>query len=161
MEQTTTNQDDIKWKEMETNTLVDKIKEQFHEKHRHDFPILTELAQNVMAQHRDHPLCPKGLLDRLETMFEELEMHMQKEEQMLFPLLIASNPMAAMPISVMKSEHEQVNEDINKLRETCHDFKLPEDACPSWKTLYNGLEHLIAELQNHINVENDILFNRI
>lgn len=155
------NQGCIKWSEMETGALIDQIIERFHQKHRSDFPVLAELSKKVEARHSDRSLCPKGLSDCLKRLFEDLESHMQKEEQMLFPLLRDGNPQASMPISVMKAEHSQVGEDIDKLRNICHNFKLPEDACTSWSALYNGLEQFIAELQNHIHVENNILFNRI
>ena len=40
-------------------------------------------------------------------MSQELESHMQKEEQVLFPLLARGHgAMAAMPITVMRMEHD-------------------------------------------------------
>jgi len=155
------NQDCIKWNEMETDALIDQIVERFHKRHREDFPVLAELSRKVEARHHDHPLCPKGLSDCLDALFQDLESHMQKEEQILFPLLRDGNPQASMPINVMRAEHDQAGEHINELRNICHNFELPEDACRSWTALGNGVVRFIDELKTHIHVENNILFTRV
>ncbi len=41
-----------------------------------------------------------------------------------------------------------------------HDFELPADAAPAWRQLYGELRALEADLDAHIELENDVLFPR-
>ena len=87
--------------------LVDHILERYHEVHRQQLPELIRLALKVEQVHADSPDCPAGLADHLRTMQQELESHMQKEEQVLFPMLARGHGgMATMPIMVMRMEHD-------------------------------------------------------
>ena len=43
----------------------------------------------------------------------ELESHMEKEEQVLFPLMLAGgNPMIVHPIGMMRHEHDEAGEEL-------------------------------------------------
>ena len=86
-------------------------------------------------------------------------MHMMKEENVLFPLIDAGRgSMALMPVKVMTSEHESHGQQLEVLHHMTKDFVPPQDACPTWKSLYRGLEKLEEELMEHIHLENNILF---
>jgi iron-sulfur cluster repair protein YtfE (RIC family) len=69
--------------------LITFILDRYHETHRWELAELQPLAMQVEAAHAAHPDCPSGLADFLHETLEELEAHMQKEEQMLFPALLA------------------------------------------------------------------------
>ena len=75
--------------------LIDHILERYHAVHREQLPELIRMARRVEAVHRDHPAVPTGLADLLEQAQEELLDHMEKEEQILFPILKAGG--SAMP----------------------------------------------------------------
>jgi regulator of cell morphogenesis and NO signaling len=94
-------------------------------------------------------------------MRDELESHMQKEEHVLFPLILAGRgALAAAPIRVMEREHEDHGRNLERLRELAHDFAPPLDACGTWRALYLGLEELEREIMEHIHLENHVLFPR-
>ncbi|AEX99845.1 iron-sulfur cluster repair di-iron protein [Oceanimonas sp. GK1] len=154
------NEDDTNWAEAGTGELIDHILARYHEVHRQQLPELIGLARRVEAVHEEHPLCPKGLADHLEEMRQELESHMQKEEQILFPMLRRGlGAQAVGPISVMRMEHDDHGQALAKLLElTCH-LSLPADACASWQALYAGIEELQNDLMQHIHLENNILFS--
>jgi regulator of cell morphogenesis and NO signaling len=42
-----------------------------------------------------------------------------------------------------------------------NDFQPPEEACPTWKALYLGLEQLELDLMRHIHLENAVLFPKV
>ncbi|MGL1180974.1 hemerythrin domain-containing protein, partial [Vibrio parahaemolyticus] len=69
-----------------TSALIDHILTRYHARHREQLPELIRLARRVESVHGDRPECPRGLADHLETMQQELESHMQKEEMVLFPI---------------------------------------------------------------------------
>ncbi len=87
---------------------------------------------------------------------------MMKEEQMLFPAILAGRRggHVHMPIRVMMHEHDDHGENLRRLRELATDFRPPVEACATWRALYAGLEKLESELMEHIHLENNVLFPR-
>jgi regulator of cell morphogenesis and NO signaling len=140
--------------------LIEHILRRFHAVHRREIPDLAVLARKVEAVHRDHPLVPKGLAAALTELGSELELHMAKEEQVLFPLM--RNGGGAMPIvhpiTRMRHEHDEHGVKLRRIAEITHDLALPSDACNSWRALYAGIEKLVADVMQHIHTENNLLF---
>ncbi|MDF1660190.1 MAG: iron-sulfur cluster repair protein YtfE [Planctomycetota bacterium] len=147
------------WRESPNEALIDHILVEFHEDHRREVPRLLEMARKVERVHGEKASCPKGLGDFLETMLASLENHMQKEEQILFPLIKSGKgAMATCPIQVMEHEHVEHGENLGRLRALVTDFKAPPEACRTWQALYLGLQALEQKLMEHIQLENNVLF---
>ncbi|MGE4406312.1 iron-sulfur cluster repair protein YtfE [Pseudomonas sp.] len=148
------------WRSVPANQLIEHILENFHERHRDQFPELIRLANRVEHVHGSRPECPNGLAEHLWTMQQELESHMLKEEQILFPMLQRGIgfPQAQGPISVMRYEHQQHGEALERLAALTNDITPPANACNTWRALYRGLEELRSDLMQHIHLENNILF---
>ena len=141
--------------------LVGLIVERYHATHRRELPELRKLAARVEAVHAGHPAAPAGLADLLAKLQGELESHMQKEEQVLFPLMLAGgHPMIAHPIAMMRHEHDGAGEDLSDITALTHDMTPPEGACNSWRALYAGLAKFAEDLTEHVHIENNILFPR-
>ena len=66
----------------------------------------------------------------------------------------------ANPVRMMMQEHDGAGEALRALRSVTTDYKVPEDACISYRTLYGALEAFEADLHQHIHLENNILFPR-
>ncbi len=139
--------------------LIAFILDRFHEAHRREFPALISLAKNVESVHAKHAACPVGLAHVLAEMHAELEAHMAKEEQMLFPALLSGGA-GCTPFAIRRMWLEHVDHDarLQQLRVSAHAFRPPPDASPSWRKLYAGCEKLHDDLRAHIDTENDILF---
>ena len=120
------------------------------------------MARRVEARSWSEGLRARGVWrSHLEKMAEELELHMQKEEQILFPLIRATAAVAAWPSYPCRpwnTEHRDHGENLVRLRELAHDFAPPEEACGTWRALYLGLAELESELMQHIHLENNVLF---
>lgn len=139
--------------------LIEHILTRYHERHREQLPDLIELAHKVETKHADHPDVPRGLTQYLRQMLRELDNHMLKEEEILFPMIASgAGAMARGPISVMQAEHEEHNESLQVLMALSHQLNPPTDACSSWQHLYQGIGELKADLLEHIRLENDVLF---
>jgi len=144
-----------------TGDIIAFILERYHQVHRDEFPGLIALARQVESIHANHPEVPRGLAEFLEEMADSLETHMQKEEQILFPLLAGGgHPMIGHPIAMMRAEHDDHTENLAALAGLTGGLKLPEGACASWQALYAGLAKLADDLTGHIRVENEVLFPR-
>ncbi len=87
-------------------------------------------------------------------------MHMEmKEEEMLFPMINQGvGRGAAMPISVMMRTR-RTRPRHRTAQRADRQFQR-ERACGSWTRLYAG-ERNVEDLNDHIHLENDILFARV
>ena len=139
--------------------LVDHILERYHAVHREQLPELIRMARRVELVHRDNPNVPAGLADVLEAMEQELHSHMEKEEQILFPMLKAGgNPFVKQPISMMRAEHVDHGANLDKVLALTNDATPPQGACNTWRALYAGIAQLNEDLINHMHLENNVLF---
>ncbi len=144
-----------------TEDLIGLIETRYHQVHRRELPELVRLARRVEAVHKDHPDVPRGIAALLEQMSSELEDHMRKEEEILFPLMRrGGHPMIAQPIAVMLAEHDDHGARLRALEQLTGDFAAPADACPTWHALYVGANKLADDLIEHIHTENNVLFPR-
>ena len=141
--------------------LIAHIVARYHRRHREQLPELVHLARRVEQVHAARPDCPAGLAEHLATMQQELESHMMKEEQVLFPMLSRGMVAHAQgPASVMRFEHEQHREAIARLDALTNGARAPEGACNTWRRLYAGLTEFRDDLVAHIDLENEILFEK-
>ena len=147
--------------EQDTATMIGEILSRYHEGHRRDLSELAMLARKVEAVDADHEAAPHGLADTLQDMVGELEVHMKKEELILFPAMLRhdARPLAA-PISQMRHDHDDHGTQIRRLDEITNGFTLPEGACRSWQALYAGTRKLVDDLMDQIHLENNVLFPR-
>jgi len=139
--------------------LIEHILGRFHETHRRELPELIALARRVESVHAQHPQVPRGLAALLEAIAEAMESHMQKEEQVLFPLIRAgATGIVAAPIEVMRHEHLEHGERLSELEALTREHTPPADACTTWRALYAGTRKLVDDVMLHIHLENNVLF---
>jgi len=150
------------WETRSSAAIIAYILERFHEPLRRDLPVLVSHSRLVEAEAIPSPLRLAGLADHLEQILMAVESHLAKEEKILFPLILAGRGSSAfMPIKVMMAEHEDHVANLERTRALTHDFALPADASQTWRTLYLDLQRLEADLNAHIQLENNVLFTRV
>ena len=150
------------WDRAPLEELIDHILSAYHEPLSEELPRLEALARKVVGVHggRD-PKMFEDLLDTFLALKAELEQHMMKEEQILFPLIRSGRgQLAAGPIEVMEAEHSSAGAALLHLRALTGAYHPPAEACTSWKALWHGLAALESSLHQHIHLENNILFPR-
>ena len=64
------------------------------------------------------------------------------------------------PIRMMTVEHDRAGALLAKLRTVTGAYSPPPDACASYRSLYERLEHLERDTHRHIHLENNVLFPR-
>ena len=145
--------------EMTVEALIDHIVSRYHDVHRAQLPELIRMAHRVELVHKANPNVPAGLGNLLESVQQELLEHMMKEEQVLFPMLrTGGHPFVSQPISMMRAEHITHGEELDRINALTNDATPPEGACNTWRALYIGLAQFGEDLQNHIHLENNVLF---
>ena len=147
------------WQNSSDATLIEHILARYHQTHRHQFIDILPLAEKVASVHAGE--FPAEILPLLQAMQADLLSHMQKEEQILFPMIRQGNgQQAAMPIRVMEKEHDDAGEMVANILRLTGNLLVPEHACTTWKVLYQGVDEMLADLMNHIHLENSVLFPR-
>lgn len=150
------------WQEASNKELIEHILTRYHQVHRDQLSELIRLAERVETVHGERPECPTGLAEHLRYMQTELEGHMQKEEQILFPMLVGGMAaMAAGPVNVMKQDHDDHVVAIDKISQLTNNITPPENACGTWRALYLSLTSFKDDLEAHIDLENNVLFTRV
>jgi regulator of cell morphogenesis and NO signaling len=150
------------WAKQELPAVIEHILQRYHEPLRRELPVLIASARAVEADHQAHPTCPHGLTAHLEQVQLSVESHLQKEERILFPLILGGRGANAhMPIKVMMDEHHDHLANIKRTIELTQGFSLPSDASQAWRDLYGALRRLERDLCDHIALENEILFPRV
>jgi regulator of cell morphogenesis and NO signaling len=152
---------DIHWALEPTVNLINHIMNKYHKGHRMQLPALISLARQVEIKNNCSPYCPYGLADYLDELHNDLLVHMEKEEKILFPFL-AEEKMSCIftQVSLAMHNHDHEIHMLDKVGELTNNFILPSDADDTWKQLYVQLENFKDELLEHIRLENDLLFAR-
>lgn len=163
------------WRTAPLNELVRHIVSTHHEYLKLELPAL---AQRLAKVHLVHGARDPKTLDRMLDVFgglhQELDMHMHKEEVILFPFIdryaaaiAQGQPLphvpfgsVANPIAAMEREHRDADDALVELRRLTGDYTLPPYSCSTVKALYEGLQALEKDLLAHIDLENNILFPR-
>lgn len=166
--------EDRRWMTSSLTELAEYIVEQHHAYAKKELPRLLALASKVHLRHgHAHPELNR-VRELVEALSNEVGSHLLKEEQILFPRLktiedaadAGIKPPPAFfgslfnPIRHMLGDHDDAGELLRSLRSQTHDYTLPDDACMSYKALYQGLSDLERDLHQHIHLENNILFPR-
>lgn len=162
--------EDRDWREAGVSELIDHIVDAHHGYLRRELPRLDGLSRKVADHHghRDSRLVEARSVFAL--LRGELEGHMTKEEQILFPLgrrLEAGDAAphhcgsVRNPVAAMVAEHEDAGSGLEKLRELTDGFRVPDDACATYTDFLESLEALEADLHIHIHEENNVLFPRL
>jgi regulator of cell morphogenesis and NO signaling len=163
------------WQTAPLGELVKHIVATHHEYLKLELPALGDRLDKV---HSVHGVRDPETLDRMVEVFAslraELELHLHKEEAILFPFLeqygdaeVQGQPMPPVPfgtirapITMMEREHESAGGALVEIRALTKDYRLPPYACSTFRALYEGLQALEADLHAHIHLENNILFPR-
>jgi regulator of cell morphogenesis and NO signaling len=136
------------WATMGPAELVDHLEATHHVYLRQELPRLVALGDKVTQVHGEHHPELADTRDVLRELRADLEPHMTKEERVLFPMIrqVMAADAAPMlhrgslrnPISVMRSEHDQVGELLSRLRFLTGDYTTPADGCANYDTLWGA-----------------------
>jgi regulator of cell morphogenesis and NO signaling len=152
---------DTDWQSQPLAAVIEHILVNFHEAHRRELPDLIALARKVERVHADKPNVPAGIAAHLQAMQQAMELHMQKEERILFPAIVQGRGRHMFgPTRQMELEHEEHGEKLRQLRELAGDYMAPPEACTSWRALLLRCEKLEADIMAHVHLENHVLFPR-
>ncbi len=154
---------------MKLTDLADHIQHTHHTYLKEELPRLGFMVRKVAAVHGDnHPWMVE--VDSVFRAFSaELQSHMMKEENVLFPLIRglesgqpgpdhACGMGLAAPIRAMEHEHDNAGDAMEKIRDLSDDYAPPVDACNTFRAMLDGLQDLEKDMHQHVHKENNVLF---
>lgn len=162
----------LPYNDWELDFLADYIVNTHHTYVKKNLPDIQAYANKVARVHGDrHPELLK-VHTLVEEAAHELNGHMMKEEQILFPYIkelvktknsnepLRPSPFGTVknPINMMEMEHELVGNTLAEINRITNGYQLPADACASYSLLYRLLAEFEDDLHVHIHLENNILF---
>lgn len=161
------------WSAASSTELTDHIEQTHHVFMKEQLPRLVGLLDKVIQAHGErHGEMLERLKHNYTALKTDIELHLAKEEQILFPLIRQMEAFSQgrgpapevhcgsidNPISQMEHEHDVAGQCLAEMRRITSDYSLPGDACPSFAALFDGLDALEKDLHEHIHLENNILF---
>ena len=171
---TQTNDPDSKYLDgLELDALCDFIIKRHHSYVADHIPFLKEKLQKLCHVHgENHPE-----LFKVAKLFKEsadnLTLHMQKEEIVLFPYIVRMVKMkkggnvdsstiggVMNPINQMILEHQAEGERFEKITQITQGYTPPADGCNTYEVTFKTLHEFEQDLHRHIHIENNILFKK-
>jgi len=144
--------------------LIEHIVDKHHAYLRTELPRIQAMAERVATVHGGHTPSLVELFVVFRSMSEELNGHMMKEEQILFPAIqsLCAGSAKVMPldgpVACMLQEHDDAGAALALMRKLSNGFTPPPEACNTYRALFAGLAELEEDLHRHIHLENAVLF---
>lgn len=159
------------WTQAPLADLADHIEHTHHQYLREELPRLGRMVHKVASVHGDRFGWMRDIARIFNAFSKELYMHMDKEEQVLFPMIrslehdgqVTDSPCGHgidAPIQVMEHEHDDAGRALEEMRKLSSDYTPPGDACNTFRATLDGLAQLEADMHQHVHKENNILFPR-
>lgn len=161
-----------KFTEWPLDELVQYIINVHHKYVREALSVIFAHTQKVATVHgANHPEVVE-IARHFHIVAGEMQSHMMKEENILFPYIIAlvkakrhgvaaHRPpfgTAQNPIRMMEAEHQAAGAEMYAIRSLSANYTYPEDACTTYRVSYQELQQFELDLHQHVHLENNILF---
>lgn len=155
------------WASFGPAELVDHIESVHHRYLWDELARISALVDKIVAVHGTrHP--ELGEVQRLYAELRaDLEPHLVREEQVLFPIVrrsLAAGDQAMSDAEDLTAEfesiaveHETVGELLEELRRVTGGYEVPADGCATYAACYRALAELEADTHLHVHKESNVL----
>jgi regulator of cell morphogenesis and NO signaling len=149
--------------------IIDYVVAHHHSYVRSALPrIARYMTEVIQSDGERHPEV-FDVADLLGRLAQHMLAHMDKEEEVLFPWIVAASqtgikPPNVMfgtivnPILIMEREHETAADWVELIRELTDGYKAPADASPVYRLWIGELKAFDEDLRAHVHLEDNVLF---
>ena len=163
------------WSEAPLKSLVEHLVRDHRSWRVKEFPLIEHLFDRIEdSPGSRQPACLTSLRRAFYRLRAEIEGHMSREENVLFPAIVdaehgstghAAVPRPAFgsvlnPITMLEDDHDEDERLLATVREAAHGYQVPEAADESVRILFRELQALEAAMHAHTRLESSILFAR-
>lgn len=161
------NVDYVDWRKEKATKLIKHILYTHHDFTKKELREIDAYMFKILKVHfkghKEELLTVHRLFGNLKI---ELEEHLIKEEEELFPLIEEYENTKDEKyledihrfIKDTEDEHDAAGEILKELEKITNDFKAPKGACTTYKLVYDKIHNLQKDLFIHIYLENSVLF---
>ena len=166
--------DNRDYQSLSATELIHEIVDVHHRYVRTTLPALKTYLEKLAKVHGErHPELHE-IKQQFSEAAEALTAHLQKEELILFPYILAMEeatekgyPLSRPhfgdidnPIRMMEEEHDTEGERFRQIATFSDNYTCPPDGCQTYRVAYALLQEFEADLHEHIHLENNLLFPR-
>lgn len=156
----------VNFKNWEPGFLADYIMNTHHKYVLKTLPDLVFYTKKIASVHGQHHPELIEVAKLFEEISKELQQHLQKEEEVLFPAIKSAvqnstaelQSVISSEISRMSSEHEFAGGAMDKINEITAGYTIPQDGCNSYQVAFRMLRQFEDDLHIHVHLENNILY---
>lgn len=142
--------------------ICDYIVNNHHSYVKNITPQIQAILEKVTRVHGDsHPEL-KDIYIKFNALASELLQHMKKEEDALFPAAKTSGKKTDPElIKAIEGEHDNAGNLAAEINRLTGRYTPPQDACNSYRVLYQLLEEFEDDLHQHVHLENNVLIPKL
>jgi regulator of cell morphogenesis and NO signaling len=163
------------WSDAPLKSLVEHLVRDHRSWRVTEFPLIEYLFDRIEDTHGPtQPACLDSLRWAFYRLRAEMEGHMSREENVLFPAIVDAETHAVTglpgprpvfgsmqnPITMLEDDHDHEDRFLAVMRDAANGYQLPEAADENLCTLFGALQALEAAMHAHTRIESSILFAR-
>jgi regulator of cell morphogenesis and NO signaling len=148
---------------LSTAALVARIVDRHHGYLREALPRIAPIMAKVAKVHAARGSHLRRLHEAFSELAASLGPHLDDEEEILFPALMARTPdleAVRRELGRMLEEHLAVGDLLAEIRALTDGFTTPEWGCNTYRVLMSELDALEADILRHVHLENHVLAPR-
>lgn len=146
---------DVDCRSMNITELCDHIEHTHHAYLKKIIPSIKVNLEKIVKAHGESYFLLKETFEKLAS---ELEEHMKKEEENVFPLLRLADSKAARMCVQLEEEHDEAGNLLASIRTLTCNFALDPSACMTHQRTWSQLKELEEDMHLHVFKENYLLF---
>lgn len=157
--------------EMTAGQLVSYILIHHHFYVKQSMPTIISHLEKVATKHGDRFPYMVEVFRLFDEIREEMALHMQKEELVLFPRINEVEALfdaaqktnigegfISMPVNIMEAEHDHAGTIMYTIKQLTNNYTPPTDACTTFRLSLAELKEFEEDLHRHVHLENNLLF---
>lgn len=150
-------------RELSSAALIARIIDRHHGYLRRALPYLAPIVEKVARVHGPRDASLQELAEAFRALASSLGPHLDEEEEVLFPELLAARPgshIVKRELERMHEDHLAVGDLLARIRALTCGFTTPQWGCNTYRHLMAELDALEADILRHVHLENHVLAPR-